>query len=221
MKWSIRREVVPLCVLALFGILTAVFYPTWPETVPTHFGMQGEPDQFSSKTTLVVFVFAVLVFSYGLLTFIPFIDPFWKRIQPKYHILLILRDFVLLFLLFMYVLNIVATKEGKLRLDLMGVSLGLFFVLLGNYLPKLPRNWFFGIRVPWTLSSEVVWKKTHVVGGWFFAAAGLLTIILSLLQVNLLVVLLVTLTPTVLYTSLIYPLMLYRKLQREGKLSEV
>jgi uncharacterized membrane protein len=221
MKWSITREVFPLCVLGIFAALTALFYSTWPELVPRHFDMEGIADGFSPKQTFVLLMAGMFVLVYGLLTFIPFIDPLWKRIQEKYHLLLLFRDIVMLFLLFIYILNIIAIKEGKLRLDYMGVALGLLFLLLGNYLPKLPRNWFFGIRVPWTLSSEVVWRKTHIVGGWWFVAAGIAMILLSLFGVNQLVVLAVTLAPATLYTGLIYPLTLYRKLQREGRLNEI
>jgi uncharacterized membrane protein len=221
MKWTLRQEIVPLCVLALFGILTATYYPALPENIPTHFNMEGKPDQYQEKLTAVSLIFGLLVALYALLTFLPRIDPFWKRIQPKYNLLLLLRDFVLMLMVFVYVLTLVASREGKLRLDLMGIGLGFFFVLMGNYLPRLPRNWFFGIRVPWTLSSEVVWRRTHIVGGRWFVGAGFVMIILSLLKVNQPVALGIPLLPTVIYTGFIYPFFLYRKLQREGKLNEV
>ncbi len=217
MKWNLKQEIVPLCLLALFGVLTAMFYPTLAERIPTHFNIEGTPNQYHSKQTAVLLIFGLIVAIYGVLTFIPRIDPFWKTIQPKYDLLLLLRDFVLMLMLFIYILSIVAAHEGKLRLDLMGVGLGFFFMLMGNYMPKLPRNWFFGIRVPWTLSSEVVWKRTHIVGGWWFVGSGLVMIILSLLKVNQLVVMGVTMLPAAVYTGFIYPFMLYRKLQREGK----
>jgi immunity protein, SdpI family len=56
-------------------------------------------------------------------------------------------------------------------------SVGALFVLLGSLLPRFRSNFFFGIRTPWTLSSESVWAQTHRIGGWAFALMGLLLII--------------------------------------------
>ncbi|MGH7565276.1 MAG: SdpI family protein, partial [Gemmatimonadota bacterium] len=60
------------------------------------------------------------------------------------------------------------------------VTMGLLFVGLGNYLPRLRSNWWMGIRTPWTLDSEAVWRETHRVGGWTFVAAGLVLILAGL-----------------------------------------
>jgi uncharacterized membrane protein len=51
---------------------------------------------------------------------------------------------------------------------------GLLFILMGNLMGKIRQNWFVGIRLPWTLSSENVWNKTHRLGGMLFVASGIL-----------------------------------------------
>jgi uncharacterized membrane protein len=218
MVWKLKRDLFPLGIIVLVCVLSIIFYAGLPESVPSHFNAEGAPDRFLPKLEFMIIIVGAILGMYLLLTFLPFIDPLWKKIQSKYHILLIFRDVALVLLLYLYVLNIVAAKEGHLRVDLLGVGLGFLFVLLGNYLPKLPRNWFFGIRVPWTLSSEIVWKKTHIVGGWLFVTAGLVMAILSLLKVNPPVVFLITLVPTVVIVGFLYPFLLFRRLQKEGKL---
>jgi uncharacterized membrane protein len=220
MEWKVKREILPLIILVLYIALSIYFYPTLPESVPSHFNGRGTPDSFSPKLQFMLLIFAAILGLYLILTFIPLIDPFWKKIQKKYDIFLMLRDFVLLFLLFIYILSIIAAKKGSLEVYVLGIGFGLLFILLGNYLPKLPRNWFFGIRVPWTLSSEIVWKKTHVLGGWLFVTAGILVVILSLLKIYLGIVLLATLAPVVLISGFLYPFFLYRKLQKEEKAKE-
>ena len=55
------------------------------------------------------------------------------------------------------------------------------FVVIGNYLPKAKSNFFYGIKTPWTLSSEISWKKTHRLGGRLFVVSGLAIILSSLL----------------------------------------
>jgi len=218
MKWNPKREILPLAVFIILAGLSLYFYPRLPESVPSHFDYRGAADGFSSKGNVVLFNIVVAVGLYLLLTFLPFIDPFWRRIQSKYSLFLVFRDFMLLFLLFMYVLIILGAKEGKLPTGALGTGFGLLFVFIGNYLPKLPRNFFFGIRSPWTLASEVVWKRTHQLSGWLWVVAGLIVTILSLAQLNAGIVMLVVLTPVVVFTAIVYPFWLYRKLQKENKL---
>ena len=218
MSWKIQRELFPLGIIVLVCVLSAIFYPRLPESIPSHFDAKGIADDYSPKLDFMLIMIGIVVGTYLLLTFIPFIDPLWKTIQSKYHILLVFRDFALVSVLYIYILAIIAAKEGKLRVHLLGIGFGLLFLLLGYYLPKLPRNWFFGIRVPWTLASDIVWERTHALGGRLFMAAGLVIVVLSLLEVDLVRALLITLIPTLLIVGLVYPLLLFRRLQREGKL---
>jgi uncharacterized membrane protein len=217
MKWSLKREILPLCIIVVFAAIAAYSYSSLPDLVPSHFGFSGQPDSFSPKGTFVPLMAASIIGLYLLLTFVPLIDPFWKRIQPRYGVLLILRDFVLVLLLFLFVLTIIAGRTGHLPTSALAVGFGFFFIFLGNYLPKLPRNFFFGIRVPWTLASETVWRKTHIVSGPLTVIAGILEIVLSLTGLNSGIVLAVTLVPLFGYTALIYPFHLYRKMQKEGE----
>jgi uncharacterized membrane protein len=106
-----------------------------------------------------------------------------------------------------------AAKTGILEVRSLSVGFGLFFILLGNYLPRVPQNWFIGIRSPWTMSSEVVWKKTHILGGWLFILMGLVLIILTLMGVDFIYTL-VLLIPVVIYVAILYPFFLYKKLQK-------
>jgi len=219
MRWHIRRDAFALSIIVAMCVLSLVFYPRLPESIPSHFAADGTPDTFSPKLELMLILIGTVIGFYMLLTVLPLLDPLWKKISTRYHILLLFRDFLLAFLLFLYCLSIVAAFEGNLRVHLLGVGFGLLFIVFGNYLPKLPRNWFFGIRVPWTLSSDTVWRKTHVLGGWMFVLAGLCLAALSLLKVNLLIAFLATLGPTVLVTGFLYPFLLFRRLQKEGDAS--
>jgi len=56
---------------------------------------------------------------------------------------------------------------------LLPIGVGLLFAFLGNYLTRIEPNWFIGIRTPWTLSSDAVWRKTHRTGGWLFVIGGI------------------------------------------------
>ena len=217
MKWNLKRDIFPLCVLVLFGAMAVYFYSVLPEYVPIHFDASGTPDGFSSKSFLVWLNIGIAVLIYFLLTFIPFIDPFWNKIQKRYHIFLIFRDLALVSLLYLFLVTLLSAQQGRFQKDMYGVGLGMLFVLVGNYLPKLPRNFFFGIRSPWTLASDVVWKKTHLLSGWLFVLAGVIVALMSLLGVGLEIVLPATLGPLILITAIVYPLYLYKKLKKEEK----
>ncbi len=218
MKWNIKRDIFPLSIILIFLVICWYFYGLLPDTIPSHFNAKGLPDNYSSKESVILIGIGVTVLLYFLLTFIPMIDPFWKKIEKKYDIFLLFRDLAVAFTAFMFFLTLISAKEGMFRNDLFGYGFGLLFILLGNYLPKLPRNFFFGIRSPWTLASEVVWQKTHRIGGALFVAGGILLVVLTLLKVELFISIFVVLIPLVIYTAFVYPYMLYKKLQKQGDL---
>jgi uncharacterized membrane protein len=211
MKWSIKREIFPILFIIAMGAVALYYYPQLPDPMPSHFNYKGMIDGWMSKDGYMIVFFNLIVGSYLLLTFIPFLYPLWKKISSKYSVILLLRDVIIVFLGFVFILSIVASFEGQLRIHLVGIGLGLLFIVLGNYMPKLPRNWFIGIRTPWTLSSDVIWKKTHILGGWLCALSGIVLIILSLLKVNPLFGILLSLIPTVIISGFIYPYYLFKK----------
>lgn len=217
MKWNIRRELIPLMVLLLFGIATLIMLPKLPDSVPAHFNLNGEVDGYESKSTFILTYLGMTLGLYLLLTFVPFIDPFWKRVKERYSIFLIIRDCMLVCMLAFYLVVILSAKSNHLSETGMGVAFGLVFVLFGNYMPRLPRNFFFGIRTPWTLASDYVWRRSHAVGGGLWVLSGILIITLSIAGAGLKVTLVSVLTPLLLFTGLIYPYAVYRKQQKDEK----
>src|SRR6476620_5391493 len=79
---------------------------------------------------------------------------------------------------------ITQTTSGGQHLQLNAFLSGmlLFFALMGNYLRTVRSNFFVGIRTPWTLSNDVVWRKTHELGGkiWFYSGIFLAVIVFFL-----------------------------------------
>jgi uncharacterized membrane protein len=61
------------------------------------------------------------------------------------------------------------------------IGIGVLFMVLGNYLPRIRSNWWMGIRTPWTLESETVWRETHRLGGRTFVVSGAVATLASLL----------------------------------------
>jgi immunity protein, SdpI family len=102
-----------------------------------------------------------------------------------------------------------------IRMLLGGVFL--FFALLGNVLGKVRRNFWIGVRTPWTLANETVWNQTHRLAAWTFTAGGLVACVAALIHplaglfVGLTAIFAAALTPV------IYSLVLYKRLEKEGK----
>jgi uncharacterized membrane protein len=92
------------------------------------------------------------------------------------------------------------------------VGMGLLFVVIGNFMGKFTRNFFVGIRTPWTLASDEVWLRTHRLGGKLFVAGGLVVLGAGLLGVRSLVPFM--LLPIVLaLVPAVYSYVLYRRLE--------
>lgn len=87
---------------------------------------------------------------------------------------------VFIFVAFMAVLQVYtyrsALEGGSDLVKAVPAMVGLLFIALGNYLGKFPKNFFVGIRTPWTLASDAVWNRTHRLAGWLFMAAGVLIV---------------------------------------------
>jgi uncharacterized membrane protein len=159
--------------------LAFYFYPTLPDSMASHWNAAGEIDGYMGKFNLHVLLVGLTVFMVAIFMVIPRIDPLKKNLEQfiKYY-----WGFAYLFLAYMgYVyLLIIAANLGisfSMTFGMMPGIAALFFYL-GWIMPKMKRNWFIGIRTPWTLSSDQVWQETHKLGGKVFMFIGLLFLLL-------------------------------------------
>jgi uncharacterized membrane protein len=99
-----------------------------------------------------------------------------------------------------------------------GFSAGifLFFALMGNVMGKVRKNFFIGIRVPWTLASERVWNDTHRLGAWVMTAAGVIGFLMTVLGVPIWASLALLIGSMVIL--LVYSFLRYKTLERAGQL---
>lgn len=176
-----RRWIGPV----LIGLMVAfalVVYGRLPEQVPTHFGFSGEPDGWTPRFPGAFLMPLMTVGVYLLLIVLRRIDPRganYSRFEETWWVFL---NVIALLMTALHVLTLGFAIGWPIDMArAVTVTLGLLFVGLGNYMPRLRSNWWMGIRTPWTLESEEVWRETHRVGGWAFVAAGLLVVIAGLL----------------------------------------
>ena len=168
-----RRWLGPVLIASMVAFALAV-YGRLPAQIPTHFDLAGNPDDWTDLFPGAFLLPAMTAGVYVLLFALRRIDPrraHYERFEETYWVILNVIALVM-----------AAFHELSLGLALgwpidMGravtITVGLLFAGLGNYLPRIRSNWWIGIRTPWTLDNETVWRETHRVGGWTFVAAGL------------------------------------------------
>ncbi len=162
-------------VAAMF-VAGAVLYPHLPDSIPTHWGFEGEPNQWSPKTwgawiiPLMSLAFLVLM-------------PLLAKIDPKkanYELFKkpwsFIQSILIVFMAYMYAVTMYVTfypEHNALVGRAMVFGIGILFVLLGNVMGKVRQNYFVGLKTPWTLNDPEVWQKSQRFGGWMFVLAGL------------------------------------------------
>lgn len=179
MRLTLKTEWLPLLLVAASWGLAAYYWPQLPAQIPTHWGVAGTPDQWAPKLTGALIGPVMGVFFYLLVAALPWLDPRGRHVAESHGVIEALKSILCAFALFMTYLTLSAslTPGQHLSITSLMVGMGLLFVVLGNYLPKVRSNFFIGIRTPWTLSSEEVWYQTHRLGGKLMVAAGLLVIL--------------------------------------------
>ena len=180
MNESLKKELPIIGFVVLPFIYLAYLWKSLPEKVPTHWNYKGEIDDWGTKYSLIGLVFLLPVLIYVLMLVIPNIDP-KKRIElmggKYYQIKFVLVGFMSVLALFI----IHSSTSQKLSSpSMVFVLIGLLFMTLGNYFKVIKQNYFLGIKTPWTLESEEVWKLTHILAGKLWIVGGLLIVILSL-----------------------------------------
>jgi uncharacterized membrane protein len=169
---------LPLLIIAAMFVAGAVLYPSMPSPIPTHWGPSGAADAWSVKSFWSVFFEPLVALGlYALLIVVPFFDPKRRSLKLSFHAYNILIDAVVALQAVVYAATLIAAYNAGFDVSkVVLISLGLLFAVLGNYMTTVKQNWTFGFRVSWTLSDEVVWRKTNRLGGYLFVVAGAITV---------------------------------------------
>ncbi|MCX6759992.1 MAG: SdpI family protein [Candidatus Nealsonbacteria bacterium] len=170
-------EALPIALILITFIVGLMLYPRLPESMPSHWGVSGEIDSLMSKNLAVILYPLLTLIVYLLMTFTPIFDPLRENYSKFTVPYFWFRTATVLFLCLLYFYSLWVALGGELNIVYFIVPvLALYFVLLGFFLPKVKRNYFVGIRTPWTLHSEKVWDMTHVFGEKVFVGTGVLSL---------------------------------------------
>jgi uncharacterized membrane protein len=158
-------------------IVNLIAYPHMPDKVPVHWGITGEPNRYGSKMEqLTMSVLPLVLFLF--LNYLPSIDPKKESYKKHSNAYSIINFVIILFLIILNLTGLFSALGYNMQFQIIvPVLMGILFIILGNFMTQIRPNYFFGIRTPWTLASEYVWKKTHRFGGYVFVVIGLVPLL--------------------------------------------
>jgi uncharacterized membrane protein len=190
-----------------------------PADVPIHWNIVGQPDRFLPRDAMLgtLLICPACMLGMVLLTrVLPWLSPrpfSVEGFRPTFDYLMALVVALFGYIHLTLLLAYTGTVADSTRVLVAGIFL--FFAAIGNVLGKVRRNFWIGVRTPWTLANETVWDRTHRIAAWLFVAAGLLGFASVLIGVPLLIcfvgIIVAALVPVV------YSLVLYKRLERAGK----
>lgn len=172
------RTLVTIGVLLLLAML-AVSAWAWPQIpddarVPVHWGPSGEADGYAPKWVGLLGIPAIAAGVLALLVVIPRIEPRRVNLERSSTAYTAVGVAVLGVVAALHAAAVIGTVSGTTSVPMVAIlGVGLSYIVIGNFVSKTRSSWFFGIRTPWTLSSERSWARTHRVGGYGFMALGI------------------------------------------------
>lgn len=205
-------------IIGIQSIVALITYPFLPASVPTHWNFAGQVSGYTPKTLEAPLIPISSLITYVLMRILIAASP--QQCVEQAHPRRGSVDLVLMaLLLFSLVLQLALIAFAlHLPVDMSFVitlSFAALLVFTGNYMGKLRRNYWTGIKTPWTLASDVIWERTHRIGGWLFVGTGLVGLVTSFVPVlrlwvvsGLMVVIVVALW--------VYSYVLYRRVGPKG-----
>jgi uncharacterized membrane protein len=190
------------------------------EQVPIHWNFQGEPDRYVPREQVLPYLFilpGVMVGCVLLTLVLPWLSPRQydvERFRPTYNFVM-----MLLVAIMGYLQAVSLAAMLQVKMDFNRVLLGGLFLclaLLGNVLGKVQRNFWIGVRTPWTLASETVWIRTHRLAAWLFVGGALAGFVGIMAGLNPALCFVLFGVPALI--PVLYSLVLYKRLEAQGKL---
>ena len=182
-KFQISIDLLIWAIIAIQIIVGIFGFIVLPDTVPIRWGLNGQPNGYGPKW-IITFLFPLLsIGTYVLIRLLLAAGPRLGGRQATAANLQIAKVIIAGIILFMLVIQLATIAQSLgAGLDITAVitlAISVLFIFIGNYMGKLRRNFWMGIRTPWTLTNSVVWERTHRLGGWLFVAVGLIGIVCS------------------------------------------
>jgi uncharacterized membrane protein len=177
---STRTTTIIVLIMIVAATLAGLLlWSRLPDQVASHWNVNDQVDGYMSKFWGVFLLPLITLGMFLLFLAVPSIDPMKANIaqfREAFNLFIVL---MVGFMLYLYGLTL-AWNLGYTHFRMSGAMLpaiGLLIIFVGFLMRQAKRNFFIGIRTPWTLSSDTVWNETHRVGAILFMISGVLAFI--------------------------------------------
>lgn len=169
-----KKEIIPIGLIVLMFLAAFYLYPTMPERMPVHWNAKGKIDGYGSRNAALFLLPVVNLVIYGLFLLIPKIAVFRENVKEFYgRFGFDFRTVIVVFFFVLYLATLMPPMGYSFNMGYVVMpAVALLIFYMGYLMRHMKRNFFMGIRTPWTLSNDIVWKKTHDVGGRLFQVWG-------------------------------------------------
>lgn len=200
-----------LCVISFF--VSLYFIVKMPEVVPIHWNSQGQVDGYGSRWTYLISAL-LPVGTYLGMGVTRKIDPKQKQLNRNPQVYEFFRCLLSVFMIVMNSITILSVYNHRIDISLvMSLMIGLLMIIMGNYMPRIPQNYFLGVRFPWAIDNEYVWNKTQRMGGYCFVVSGLMMIICGVVKSEYLVWVALAVVILDVVAMAIYSYQIYKKVK--------
>jgi uncharacterized membrane protein len=190
-------------------------YAALPERIPIHWNIRGQIDGYGDKSWAVFALPGGMGLMIGLFALLPWLSPKPFEVDSFRQTYLFIMVLVVALFGYIHALSLIAASGRAIDFSraLLG-GLFLFFALLGNVMGKVKRNFYVGIRVPWTLANDRVWNDTHRLAAWLWVACGLIGFVIAMAGFPVLAFAPLAVAVVV---PIVHSFLLYRRLDRRGE----
>jgi uncharacterized membrane protein len=179
------QELLLLLLLILPMIYLGIVWPSLPEVMPTNFYVNGVADRVGTKNDfllLMIFLFFTNGLLYFLFRYVPHVDE--PEIDQREMSLFQRKYYQIRFMIHIYLaiftaaIIFMASHGHPFAIERwVFTGVGVLIAVIGIYLRRLQPNYFVGVRTPWTLKSDDIWRDTHAFAGYLWLCTGIVMIV--------------------------------------------
>lgn len=210
---TLKKEWYVLVAIVATFVTSFILWDRLPDQVPIHFNFEGVAYDYGPKWINALLMPLIAVVLYFFLLLIPKIDP-KKKISTHQKPIAAIRILTTFFMIGIYVLLMLKSLDKNIDVgSFILVSVGFLIVICGNYMNSVKPNYFIGIRTPWTLENQQVWKKTHRISSRLWIFGGLCMMASTLItSETLLISVFISITAIIAIVPIIYSYILFKKI---------
>jgi len=172
------HRIFPLLIILITFVTGLYLYPYLPDTLATHWNINGQVDGYSSKLFALFVMPVVSILLYLLFIFLPRIEPYKKNFLEFDQYFYLFINIIFGFLFYIYLLTMFWHVGIEFNM-IQALSPAFFVVYLfaGILCQKAKMNWFIGFRTPWVYHSQQIWSKTNRLAGKLFVFSSFLSLL--------------------------------------------